>query len=98
MSIEKEDLDKFISAVRSLDGTIQKFNASTSPNNKAEIHINAGGVGLWIAVMCCLTMLIVMFFGGIAYLNMSDKVEKTQDYLNAIYMQAPQLKPKEDKK
>jgi hypothetical protein len=77
------------------------------------VNINAGGVGIWIATTCCIAMLVSMVVGcllGCFWLqsefqhkaqidaDQSQKISTMYDYLSAIYAQAPQLKPKEDKK
>lgn len=67
----------------------------TGTMNSANIHVNAGGVGIWIATTACLMMLAVNVFLIWLFVSQSGKVDKMQDYLNAIYMQAPHLKPKE---
>lgn len=62
-------------------------------NNRAEIHINAGGVGVWVATSACLVMLAVNLILVAVVFDQSRKVDDLGDYLNAIYMQAPYLKP-----
>jgi hypothetical protein len=68
-------------------------------SGNATINIQAGGVGLWIAVTCCAVMfalcIAMVVVGGIAYSSQQQRMDRMQDYLNAIYMMAPSLKPKE---
>lgn len=66
-------------------------------NSKAEIHINAGGVGVWVATTACLVMLAINVVLVAVVMDQSRKVDDLGDYLNAIYMQAPYLKPPEEK-
>lgn len=85
----------------SLDGLIndrQPYNSSAS-----SINVNAGGIGGWIAAwiagICCACMLsagvvFVLYTNGILA-QQHDQISRMQDYLNAIYTAAPQLKPKE---
>lgn len=76
-------------------------------NSRAEIHVNAGGMGVWVATTACCVMLAVNLVMVVMFLStearytaemkdQSSKISKMQDYLNAIYAQAPQLKPKEE--
>lgn len=78
-------------------------------NSSANIHVHAGGVALWISVTCCAVMLSYGILGTVyagLYISaqntrISDqnrKIERMQDYLNEIYMIAPQLRPKETKR
>lgn len=62
-------------------------------NSRAEIHINAGGVGVWIATTCCCVMLAISILLGLAVINQSRKIDELNAYLTAIYMMAPNLKP-----
>lgn len=68
-------------------------------SGNAVIHVNAGGIGMWVAVTCCAVMFVVglsmAVLGGLAYTSTQQRMDRMQDYLNAIYMQAPQLKPKD---
>lgn len=71
-------------------------------SSNATIHVNAGGIGMWVAVTCCAVMFVLgvsmAVLGGMAYTSTQQRLDRMQDYLNAIYMQAPQLKPKETNK
>lgn len=75
-------------------------------NSKAEIHINAGGLGVWVATTACVAMLCVLVVGALwasrefarmdqQMVEAREEIRTTQNYLNAIYIQAPHLKPKE---
>lgn len=70
-------------------------------SSNATIQVNAGGIGMWVAVTCCAVMFVLgiamAVLGGLAYTSTQQRLDRMQDYLNAIYMQAPQLKPKETK-
>lgn len=67
-------------------------------NSRAEIHINAGGIGVWIATTCCCVMLAISILLGLAVINQSRKIDELNAYLTAIYMMAPSLKPEEPAK
>ncbi len=110
-----EILDKFKEFQDAMKNSFQPSTpVGTNENNSASsIHVNAGGIGVWIAVICCATMLgsmigIAFWFNGeMAHIaetrneqnRRMDKLERDvrdmNDYLAAIYVQAPQLKPKE---
>jgi hypothetical protein len=69
----------------------------------ANINVNAGGMGLWIACSCCAVMLAVVFIGGLWMV--SDRAEaraqirELRDGQNAIraYINTGILKPQNDK-
>lgn len=63
--------------------------------NTAKIEINAGGLGVWIATTCCAVMVAVSLLLALWVVDLSRKVSDLGDYLQAIYVQAPHLKPKE---
>jgi hypothetical protein len=75
-------------------------------NNTTTVNVNAGGVGVWL----CLTALLVVCVVSVVTASerakdvarqdkeisdLRDDVQTLNDYLSAIYMQAPHLKPKE---
>jgi hypothetical protein len=88
---------------RSLDGLREPEVSGLS--NAQSININAGGMGgwiaAWIAAVCCAAMIsggavFVWYTNGILA-KQQDQISRNQDYLNAIYVAAPSLKPKESK-
>lgn len=83
---------------------------ANSTANTSSINVNAGGVGIWvcawIASLCCVAMLVAggMFLWSVSrqmeaqdakIAKQDDQLSRMQDYLNAIYAAAPQLKPKD---
>lgn len=65
-------------------------------NPIAQITVSAGGAGIWLSAMCaglCFVMVLVLLM---LYVDQSRKIDDLNHYLQAIYAQAPQLKP-EDK-
>lgn len=66
----------------------------------AQINVSAGGAGVWISAFCAaLCFVMLLAFGlalGFVYLEHNRKIERMQDHLNAIYMMAPHLKPKDE--
>jgi len=101
--------DEIATLARNLDdvrGLFRQYAGAVSGTSRAEVHVNAGGVGVWISTTACLVMLSALLVGTlfvlreftrydaqIAELRANDKTQA--DYLAAIYMQAPHLKPKE---
>lgn len=73
--------------------------ALANPGEKsgtATININAGGAGMWVVVTCCLVSFVMNVGLAVALLAHGRQIERLEDYLQAIYAQAPHLKP-EDK-
>lgn len=69
--------------------------AQNTASNQSTISINAGGVGVWVATTACAVMLAVnvMLVGIIV--SHERKLDDLSDYIHAIYMMAPSLKPAE---
>lgn len=63
--------------------------------NTATVSINAGGIGIWIASTCAAVSMTMCFAMGGVILNQQREIGELRQYLAAIYMQAPQLKPEE---
>lgn len=106
----QEQIEGLREALREYTEVMKRSNPGMNGGSNANINVQGlGGVGLWTAVTCavlstvlCIGMLIL---GCAVYLaqeskisELNSKVSKGQDYLNAIYAVAPQLKPKEEKK
>lgn len=85
---------------------LQDFVRFLRGDTTAQVQVNAGGVGVWIAVTAA------MVIAGVSIVNsmhmtrelaradaerkeLRDQVQRMNDYLAAIYMQAPHLKPKD---
>lgn len=64
-------------------------------SSSANITVQAGGIGLWLAVTCCAVMLAANVFLAVLVMDHSRKIDDLGDYLAAIYAQAPHLKPAE---
>lgn len=75
---------------RQLEGRKDHVSGFT---NSANLNINAGGVGVWVATTACIVMLAVSFFMAMWVLDLSAKVSELNQLLNAVYMMAPHLKP-----
>jgi hypothetical protein len=64
--------------------------------NESTITVNAGGAGIWVAVTCCIVSFVINVALAVAFVNHDRKIDDLGDYVNAIYMMAPHLKPKEE--
>lgn len=95
------DVARFARAVEQLDAVLTR-----APNSGVQsvIHVNAGGVGVLIASVCCAVMFTITVIGGavgiVAYLTMKQEFSEMRDdqratkaYLQGIWQQAPHLKP-----
>lgn len=80
---------------RLLIETIALANPPVKGGNST-VTINAGGAGVWIAVTCCIISFVINIALAVAFLNHDRKIDDLGDYVNAIYMMAPHLKPKEE--
>jgi hypothetical protein len=103
--MEKGDADRIIEAFQGLRDSLEALH-SLDRSQRQEFHINAGGVGVWIATTCCVAMICCMLIGSIFLTfelssihqdNADRKSEsaRMQSYLSAIYNIAPSLKPKD---
>jgi hypothetical protein len=71
--------------------------------NTATIAVNAGGVGVAVAVGCAAFALACLMFAMLLQFDMGRKIERAQDYQNMLWQRYPELrpenlKPKEEKK
>ena len=78
----------------------------TTNNNAPAINVNAGGLAMWLAALCCA---VCVTFGVTTQHQLSreisrkdgeikelrESVDTAKTLLAAIYSQAPHLKPKE---
>lgn len=62
----------------------------------SNVSINAGGVGVWIATMAAVVCFVLTMVMVVLYVDQSRKIDDLGHYLQAIYAQAPNLKPEED--
>ena len=69
--------------------------AAGNSGNQSTITLNAGGTAVWIAVTACAMMLSVNIVLIVLLVNHDRKIDDMEHYINAIYMVAPQLRPKE---
>jgi hypothetical protein len=65
-------------------------------SSTSQVSISAGGVGVWVATMAAFVCFVMMMVMLVLYVDQSRKVDDLGHYLQAIYAQAPSLKPEED--
>jgi hypothetical protein len=65
-------------------------------SSTSQVSISAGGVGVWVATMAAVVCFVMMMVMLVLYVDQSRKVDDLGHYLQAIYAQAPSLKPEED--
>lgn len=79
----------------------QNMESARATGGKVDFRIDGGGIGLWIAVTVAGMMAVAnacLLVGGALWLGRIDRENSEHGHqLNAIYMVAPQLKPKEPK-
>lgn len=88
----RETLDKADELVTELKAF---RNLSPESGNVTQFTVNAGGIGVWLCVTACTVMFVLTVVVGMLFLDLSRKYDRMQDHLSAIYMMAPQLKPKD---
>lgn len=89
-----------IAALNDLKASLRDLRdslARAGNSNRSTISINAGGIGVWVATTACAVMLACNVFLAALVIEHSRRLDRLEDYLSAIYMQAPHLKPQEKK-
>lgn len=69
--------------------------SAPTTNGQATVTISAGGPALWVATTCCAVMLATNLCLLFMLAGHDRKIERLEDYLQAIYSMAPHLKPKD---
>lgn len=83
---------------RLLVETIALGNPQPVKAGNSTVTINAGGAGVWLAVTCCIVSCVMNLALAVAFIVHDRKIDRLEDYLQAIYMMAPQLKPEKQPK
>ena len=90
--------------VADAEAAARRIAHAFSPKSQSSVHVEAGGIGLWIAATACLVMLSCGLVGAFWMSRELSRVDTElatlrsrdaamQAYLNAIYQSAPQLRP-----
>jgi len=61
------------------------------------VTINAGGIGVAAALIACALVVGLNIAMLLTYNDQARRIDRMQDYLNAIHAQAPWLKPPSSK-
>jgi hypothetical protein len=87
--------DGLVESTVRLVKAVESFQASRAPSAVGSSHvtINAGGLGVAVALIACALMLGVNLAMVATFVTQDRKIDRMQDHLNAIYMLAPQLRP-----
>ncbi len=85
-----DDIQRFERAVDRLSAAL---STPANTGNQSTITLNAGGIGVWIAVSACAVMLAVNIALLAMLVSHDRKIDDLTHYINAIYMIAPSLKP-----
>jgi phage/plasmid primase-like uncharacterized protein len=73
----------------------QHVESARATGGRVDFRFDGGGVGLWIAVTCCIIGMVLAATCFILFLNLDRKIDRALDYQTARYMMAPHTKPKE---
>lgn len=103
-----KEVEALTRSVMTLDEKLDRIErgAGSVGVGQSTVNLNAGGIGVWLAVSACAVSvsltIVAVIFGALAisqlgqqFNNQSREVGRMQDHLTAIYMMAPHLKPKE---
>lgn len=97
MPLDTADVQQFKEATERVDRLMRALPAVAAGNSNANININAGGLGLWVAITACMAMLAANVILVAILIDHGRKIDDLNDYLTAVYMMAPHLKPPEKK-
>lgn len=85
--------DPFATLVEAVEGLREDLREARLSRNAATVTVNAGGIGVWVASTCAaVAVTLCLALGGII-LNQQREIGELRQFLAAIYMQAPHLKP-----
>lgn len=107
--VSEESLSELDMAVAEVRQFVKSRGGIRGGNNHMTLTVNAGGVGVWICVTCFIAVLACSLVGSFwmsselssihhDLKDRKDENDSMKSYLAAIYVQAPQLKPKEKEK
>lgn len=96
MSPSPSETMELVVAINRVLDRLDRFERQDGATNSAQITVQAGGIGLWLAALCACVCLVMTLVLGMLFLDHSRKIDDLGHYLQAIYAQAPQLKPEED--
>ena len=71
---------------------------SRGNSNSSNITVNAGGVGLWVAITCALVSSLMAVIVSIMFIYVLIKTDRIGDYQAVIYQQLPEIRELLEKK
>lgn len=93
MSLSPQDVRDFSSAVRGLQDALTDMRGKGG--NQATVTIQAGGIAVWLVTCACAFMVGMAMVAGMLMFTQQRQINDLQHYLQAIYMQAPSLRPQQ---
>lgn len=87
-----------MSNTEELDRTLERAErlipllGSNNQTGTSTITVNAGGIGVWLAMTCCAVATTLCLVMVLMYVDTNRKYDRMQDLLSVIYQQAPWLK------
>ena len=88
--LDRQDVVRLTEALEKFGRWTNKLDKGTNNNS---LSLSFGGIGLGISLALVAILLVICFFQVRDISDLQRKYDRMQDYLNAIYAQAPQLKP-----
>jgi N-acetyl-anhydromuramyl-L-alanine amidase AmpD len=61
--------------------------------NTANVSVNAGGIGVWVASTCAAVSMALCIALGAMVIHQQAQIQRLNDYLTVIYTRAPNLAP-----
>ena len=104
--LTREDFERYIAAIERSTDVLSKMQQNTTAvaatSGNMTLTVNAGGWSVLILLVVSFFVLGVAVTTSFSSVGRMNNIERRQDrqddYLQAIYSIAPQLKPKETKK
>lgn len=97
MELNSDDIRRFEDALTKFVTVIDNANAQPASTGNATITVNAGSVGVMVILVMAAFVLGVATFSSFSISSrmnqMSRRQDRQDDYIQAIYSIAPQLKP-----
>jgi hypothetical protein len=95
MASQENELREQLDRLEGLGNTWLKGLSRNDRSSNAIITINAGGIGIWIVSCFAAFMTGCTIFMAVTVVGQQHQIDRMNDYLNAIYQIAPNLKPKD---
>lgn len=91
------DVRELADALHRFSDKLDNMERANATTNTASARVDNGALGIWICATACLVMLACSIFMAVLLVDHSRRLSDLDAYLSAIYMQAPHLKPADDK-